>query len=266
MDEAADAVPDLVALYGLPLLIGLAVAALLIGFSKTSFGGLGAISVAVFALAMPAKESTAAVLLLLITGDLVAIARYRGVRWRMLGQLLPSVLPGLALGALFMLFVDDVVMRRSIGVLLLAMVLLQLWQRWRARGATTAEGATAPPPTTPNWFVATAAGTAAGFTTMTANAAGPVMAVYFLAARIDKAQFIGTNAWFFCIVNISKVPIAASLGLYTAEGLWLVAVLVPAVLVGTFIGARIIHLVSQRQFEIVTLVASAGASLSLLVR
>ena len=36
---------------------------------------------------------------------------------------------------------------------------------------------------------------------MTANAAGPVMALYPLAARIDKIRFIGTNAWFFGIIN-----------------------------------------------------------------
>lgn len=251
--------PDLIAHFGWPGLLALGAAAVVIGFSKTSFGGLGAISVAVFALAMPAKESTATVLLLLIVGDLVAITRYRTVRWRMLWRLLPSVVPGLLLGALFMAFVDDVAMRRTIGALLLAMVLIQVWQWWRSRRSGPRE------PTDPNWLVATGAGTAAGFTTMTANAAGPVMALYFLAARIDKVQFIGTNAWFFCIINLSKVPIAATLGLYTTEGMWLVAVLVPAVLLGTLVGPRVIHRVSQRGFEIVTLAASAVAAASLLV-
>ena len=77
----------------------LGAAALLIGISKTSVGGLAAIAVAVFASVMPAKESTAAVLLLLLTGDVVAVARYRrGADWGLLRRLLPSVLPGLALG------------------------------------------------------------------------------------------------------------------------------------------------------------------------
>ncbi len=40
----------------------MAVGAVLIGFSKTSFGGIGALAAVLFALAMPAKESTAAVL------------------------------------------------------------------------------------------------------------------------------------------------------------------------------------------------------------
>lgn len=249
--------PDLVAIHGVPVLVAFAAAATLIGFSKTSFGGLGAISVAVFALAIPAKESTALVLLLLITGDLVAITRFREVRWRMLWRLLPSVVPGLLLGVLFMAFVDDTIMRRTIGVLLLAMLVVQLWQRRRPLSPREAGD--------PNWAVATGASVAAGFTTMTANAAGPVMALYFLAARIDKARFIGTNAWFFCIVNLSKVPLAASLGLYSPSGLWLVALLVPFVLLGTFIGIQVIGRVSQRQFELVTLAASAVAATSLLI-
>lgn len=55
----------------------LIVAALIIGIAKTSFGGLGSVAVALMALVMPTKESTAAALLLLITGDIVAVLRYR---------------------------------------------------------------------------------------------------------------------------------------------------------------------------------------------
>ena len=44
----------------------LALAALIIGLSKTSVGGFAALAVAAFAAYLPTKESTAAVLLLLI--------------------------------------------------------------------------------------------------------------------------------------------------------------------------------------------------------
>ncbi len=135
--------PDLIATYGWPLLVAMAVAALIIGFSKTSFGGIAAISVAVFALGMPAKESTATVLLLLLVGDLVAVSRYRTVSWSLLLRLVPSVLPGLVVGAAFMNVVDDVTMRRTIGGLLLVMVLLQLWQR-RPRQSAAARSPAAP--------------------------------------------------------------------------------------------------------------------------
>lgn len=246
--------------YGWPTLLALALAAVVIGFSKTSFGGIAALSVAMFALVMPAKESTATVLLLLIVGDLVAVLRYRKVSWRLLLRLLPGVVPGLLLGALFMSWVDDLTMRRTIGALLLLMVLLQLWQR-RTSAAAEAPSAPARRP-----WVAAATGAAAGFTTMTANAAGPVMALYFLAQRIDKLRFIGTNAWFFAIINLTKVPLAGSLGLFTPTGLLLDLLLVPAVLLGAWVGTLVIGKVSQAQFELVTLLASAASALVLLIR
>jgi uncharacterized membrane protein YfcA len=92
------------------------------------------------------------------------------------------------------------------------------------------------------------------------------MALYFLAARIDKARFIGTNAWFFALINLSKVPLAASLGLFTVEGLALDLVMIPAVLLGAALGALVIKHVTQRQFEVVTMVASAVSAASLLLR
>ena len=85
-----------------------------------------------------------------------------------------------------------------------------------------------------------ATGAAAGFATMTANAAGPVMALYFLAARVDKARFIGTNAWFFFLINLSKTPFTTGLGLYSPVNLFLVATLIPAVLLGTVAGVWVI--------------------------
>ena len=251
---------DQVFAYGWPMLAAMAASAVLIGFSKTSFGGLAAISVALFALVIPAKESTATVLLLLILGDMIAISRYRRVSWRLLLRLVPTVIPGLLLGAWFMDRVDDLAMRRTIGALLLVMVVIQVSQRFRRADEPSEAGRN------PHWVAAGITGVAAGFTTMTANAAGPVMALYFLAARIDKKRFIGTNAWFFAIINLSKVPLAASLGLFTPRGLLLDALLVPFVLLGTLLGYRVIRRVSQRQFEGVTMTASALSAALLLLR
>ena len=107
--------PDLLSLSGLLLIV----AALVVGISKTSVSGFGSFAVAAFALVMPAKESTAAVLLLLIIGDIVAVLRYRKhCNWALLRRLLPSVLPGVALGAWVLSVISDVVLKRGIGVLL----------------------------------------------------------------------------------------------------------------------------------------------------
>lgn len=176
-------------------------AALIIGIAKTSFGGLGSIAVALLALALPTKESTAAALLLLITGDIIGVMRYRrSADWSLLRALLPSVVPGILLGALFINVVDDLVLRRSIGAILLTSVLIQLVMTTLARRRAPDPADAGPP----HRALTIGAGVAAGFTTMAANAAGPVMAVYLQLAKVEKMRFLGTSAWFYFIVNVAK--------------------------------------------------------------
>lgn len=241
--------------WSLALLIS---AALIVGIAKTSFGGLGAIAVALLAMGMPTKESTAAALLLLIVGDVVAVLRYRrAAKWALLKRLLPSVLPGLVLGALFIHFVDDLVLKRSIGAILVVSVLIHVvLRRRRAPGAA---------PEHAPLGLTIVAGTAAGFTTMTANAAGPVMTLYLQLARVDKLAFLGTFAWFFFIINLAKTPFTAALGLFTPDVLRSVLTGIPFVLVGAVIGILVIRKVPQRAFDNLTLAASAAAALALLV-
>lgn len=238
-------------------------AALIIGVAKTSFGGLGSVAVALLALVLPTKESTAAALLLLITGDIIGVLRYRrSADWSMLRTLLPAVVPGILLGALFINTVDDLVLRRAIGAILLVSVLLQLAMSTltRRRAPEPLAGAEPPHPA-----LTVGAGVAAGFTTMAANAAGPVMALYLQSAKVEKLRFLGTSAWFYFIVNVAKTPLTASLGLFTPQVLVTVAWGIPIVLLGTIVGVALIHRVPQRTFDVVTLLTSVLAAGALLV-
>ncbi|MCB0227424.1 MAG: sulfite exporter TauE/SafE family protein, partial [Anaerolineae bacterium] len=54
-----------------------ALGAYLVGISKTGIAGLGVFSVALFASALPARESTGIVLIILIAADIVAVITYR---------------------------------------------------------------------------------------------------------------------------------------------------------------------------------------------
>ena len=77
----------------------MALAAAIIGYSKTALGGLAVIAVAIFATVLPAKESTAAILAILIVGDVIACWHYRhDADWSLIKRLLPAVVPGLVVG------------------------------------------------------------------------------------------------------------------------------------------------------------------------
>ena len=239
--------PDLNVIAWLALIAG----ALTVGISKTGLPGSNAIGIALFAAVLPARESTAAMLMLLIVGDMMALALYRRhADWRTLLRLTPSVIAGLAIGGVFLALVGDAWVKRSIGALLIVIVALTLWRRRIQRAAEQHSGRGS----------ALAYGSLGGFTTMVANAGGPVMSMYFLASRFSVNAFLGTAAWFFAIINIVKLPVSISLGLITREALWMDLLLVAPVLAGAAIGRFVVTRISRTAFDrIVVLLTLAGA-------
>ena len=159
----------------------------------------------------------------------------RNADWGTLWRLLPGVLPGLVLGAWFLSVVDDALMRRTIAVILLVMCTVQLWQLLHSTQRSTSV-----PDSQPHRLTTVGAGTAAGFATMTANAAGPITTVYLIQAGLPMLRMIGTGAWFFLAVNVAKVPFSAGLGLITPTSLVRDALLVPALLVGAGLGILLV--------------------------
>lgn len=233
----------------------LAAGALVVGFSKTAIGGAAMVAVGLFALALPAKESTGTLLLLLLVGDLVATRAYRHTVDRaLLLRLVLPVLLGVGLGVAFLALVDDLVLRRTIGVILL--VLLGI-QPWTARRPLSGKGSRA---------AGRAYGALAGFTTMVANAGGPAMNLYLLRENYEKWTFLGTTAWFFLAVNLVKLPFMVGLGLVTGRGLVLLPLLAPVVLLGAWAGRRVVARIDQVWFaRIVTaFVAVSAVQLTLL--
>lgn len=232
----------------------LAVGALLVGFAKTAVGGVASISVAIFAAVLPARASTGALLPLLIAGDMFALYAYRKhADWQALVRLFPSVAVGVLLGVWFVGVVDDVVMRRTIGAVLLILVGVHLATRRRQMATDR-----------PRTMLAVGFGTAAGFTTMVANAGGAAMSLYLLLMRMSKLGFLGTTAWFFFLVNCFKVPFSVGLGLLTWESLSLNVVLLPALVVGAIAGRRLIDRIDQATFEGLVLAFTVLSALNLL--
>jgi uncharacterized protein len=233
----------------------LATAAVLVGLAKTAFGAVGAVATALFATVLPARQSTGALLPLLLSGDVIAVASYRRhADWSLLLRLFPSVAAGILVGVVFVARVDDAAMSRTIGVLLLLLVGLTLAQRRWGRGELPVRGR----------LVTVSFGLLAGFTTMVANAGGPVMSLYLLAAGTSMMGFLGTGAWFFFVVNLFKLPFSIALGLIDVDSITLDAKLLPALLVGALIGRLLIRRLNQSVFETLILVLTTVSAINLL--
>jgi uncharacterized membrane protein YfcA len=250
----------------------LTVAALFAGFAKTAIGGLGTVAVALVAAVIPARESTAALLLLLLVGDVLAVSVYRrDCDWHLLRHLVPAVVPGLVLGSVVLAVIDDATMRIGLGVLLLVLLIAQMCSERPASVLRRHRPTPAAATTTGDregWSrTATAGvGVAAGVTTMVANAAGPVMTLYLVAQGVDKRRFLGTGAWFFLGVNLCKLPFSVGLGLVDEEMLRTTAVLAPVVLLGGLAGLSVVRRIGQRSFDRAVLSATVVSAAALLVR
>ncbi|MEU4035164.1 sulfite exporter TauE/SafE family protein [Streptomyces collinus] len=244
----------------------LAFAALFVGFSKTAVSGANTVSLAIFAAVLPARASTGVLLPVLIAGDVLAVLTYRRhAHWPTLGRLFPAVADGVVLGTLFLLWADDGVVRTSIGAILLLMAGVTMWRR---RGAASPDGPQEPDAvaTRTGRIKARSYGVLGGFTTMVANAGGPVMSMYLLSAGFRKLGFLGTSAFFFLIVNVSKVPFSAGLGLIDGRSLLLDAALLVFVVPGALLGGWAVHRIDQRLFERLVIAATVVGGVQLLLR
>ena len=226
--------------------------AIFIGLSKTGIPGVGIFSVALFTLVYPTADSPGLVLPLLIAADIVAVKAYhRHAQWKHLWRLFPWAAAGIVVGYLTMEVLKDTAVTKIIGATLLLMVGLHLWRKRTSEEEAIPKGMV---------FSGTM-GLSAGFTTMVANAAGPIMTLYLLAMRLPKLEFIGTGAWYFFILNSFKVPFQADLGNINVRSLFIDGVLLPFVLAGALWGKNLLPRLNQDLFENLSLLFAFIAGL-----
>ncbi len=232
-----------------------AAGALLIGFSKTGIPGLGILIVPLVAIAFPVKETVGIVLPMLLIGDLFAVVRFRrNVEWKRIGLLLPFVYVGMIPGFYILTGFDSAFLKPLIGILILTLAAVELFRRirgWKKFPDT--------------WWFSAIFGALAGFATAIAHAAGPVMGIYLLSRGLDKDRFMGTRAWFFFIVNLSKLPVLIPKGLINADSLALNLKLLPFIITGVFIGFTILKRTPQKAFAFAVIGLAAAAALKMIL-
>jgi uncharacterized protein len=230
------------------------VAGLGVGISKSGFAGVSLVHVLVMAHIFGDKLSTGIVLPMLCIGDICAVIAFkRHAIWRHVGRTLPIACIGVVIGTWMMRsLVPEWAYKPFIGWTVLVLVVLQVWRMLRPGLFENVPH---------SWPFAAAMGLLAGITTMMANAAGPVMGLYFLAVGLPKYQLTGTSAWFFLIINLYKIPFSASLGLIRTDSLLFNLALAPAIVVGLFFGRWLLAHVSQRLFDGLILAFAAGVAL-----
>ena len=198
--------------------------ALLIGLNKTGIPGIGLLPVLLLTMTFPTRLSTGLQLGMLCMADVIAVIWYRR---NANWRLILRLIPAAAAG-------------------LLAGVLKDVNRI----------------PT--HWTFGATAGFLAGFTTLIANAAGPVMALYFLALKLEKKEYVGTGAWFFLLMNWTKLPIFVCQERITMQSAMADLIMLPFIIVGAIIGIVMLKHISQEWFNRIVVIFSIIAALKLI--
>jgi len=230
---------------------------LFVGMTKTGLSGLGLIFVPIMAFAFTAKASTGILLPMLNMGDVFGVAYYRRhADVKQLVRLIPWAALGLAAGVTVGTTMSNNQFTKMLGVIVLFLLALMIWQETRRDKESVPTG----------WWFHALAGTAAGFTTMVGNAAGPVMSLYLISMRLPKNAFIGTSAWFFLVINLVKVPLQVIFWHNISGGsLILDLVALPFIALGAFIGLKVVGKMPEKLFRYFVLIMTGVTAVFLLI-
>lgn len=229
-------------------------AAILIGVSKTGVPGVGLFSCLLMISAFRGHEmfASGAVVPLLILGDIAAVKFYRkDCDPILLEKLCPPVAIGLLLGGFALCFMQNSHFKLTVGILATSILIFEFI---RKRLGWTQISTSKP--------FQIGCGTLAGLTTVLGNAAGAVSAAYFSSQNLDKKKFMGTNAVFFFLVNVSKIPIMLAVTqikttmgfevddaqIMNATTFMLTIIFSPGILVGGYLGRQFYRAIPEKVF------------------
>ena len=235
------------------ILLGLS--GLLIGMSKTGISGVGLMVVPLLANAFGGRPSVGLLLPILIFADIFAVTWYsRHAQWKHIFRLLPWAFAGIITATIVGKTISDQTFNRLLAALVIGGIGILVWRDLRSDKLRVPQS---------RWFAA-GLGLLGGFSTMIGNAAGPVMALYLLSMRLPKNSYIGTGAWFFFIVNLSKMPLHIwSWKTISGHSFLLDLLMIPAIAAGALLGIWLVRLLPEKFYRILVIVTTLLSALLL---
>jgi len=228
--------------------------AFFIGLSKAGLRGIDMMNVTMMAIVFGSKASTGIVLPLLCVADIIAVIYYhRHAQWNHFWKLIPWMAIGILVGVYVGKDMNEVLFRKIMAIIIITTVFIMVALEIRKNQVIP----------TNKFFVANM-GLAAGFTTMLGNLAGAFSNIYFLAMRMPKNDFIGTASWVFLVINLFKLPFQIFFWKnITTESLYTDLFLLPSVVIGFWIGAKIVSKIKEDNYRKVVIVLTFLGALAI---
>jgi uncharacterized membrane protein YfcA len=168
------------------------------------------------------------------------IREWRKVEWRELLRITPFSFAGVFLGIWLLARVDAAPLSRAFGVFI---VLYALYM-FKSKGVM--------PMIARRWlhplgaFLSLAAGVVGS---LFGGAAGPLYVMYLSALRLERDRFRATITMIMLTMGASRVIGFLAANMYTQKVLTLLALGLPLVLLGGWIGARVVSRMDQARFN-----------------
>lgn len=220
------------------------------------FGG-GAVAVPLLALVFPVQLTVPVVTVLNMLSSIGhGVADWRQIAWKQIIRVVPGSLIGVLLGLYLLSMIDPQPLARALGAFVVVYAIYVLAFADRT-------------PVIPSrWMPATAALTsmAAGIIgSLFGGAAGPLYVIYLNAARLGKDAFRVTITTIMLFQGLTRIAGYAALGLYDAQVLKLLALALPVMILGSWLGARVVRRLDQALFNraVATVLLASGAALLL---
>ena len=206
------------------------VAGLIRGFS--GFGGALVLSPGLSLVGTPREAVTMTVLLNTTTFFQLLWPALRRARWRDVGPMVGGAALTIPFGAMILLVVDAMTLRRGIGAVVLGFSLVLL-AGWRYRGDRTV-------------LASLVVGALGGVLSGAAGFGGPPLILYFLAGDRPMAENRAGFIVFFALTQLVVVPTFLWTGLITGELIWRTLLVMPVYLLATHVGAQLFRFADDR--------------------
>ena len=212
-------------------------------FTLRSAAGFGAglIAIPMLAFVLPVSTAVSVATVLTTVTSLGQVTReWRHIAWRQFSVIFLYSMAGIGLGLYFIQLLDEHVLRRCLGLFLIVYAVYGLC------------AAGTPHLLSRRWHGAlgAAAGIVGGLLSALFGAgAGPIYVVYFDILRLERAAFRATMSAVVVLGGAARVAGYGSYGFYGGSTLMLLAIGLPVVFLGSWLGDRVVYRLSARSFS-----------------
>ncbi len=188
----------------------------------------------------PATITAMVIMLTLITRWVVLLDAWESIRWGAVAVMAPTGIIGSFAGAWVLDHLQDSYIKLIASAVVIASAVLMLGGR-----AIPGAGANAAGP---------AAGFMSGFLNTATGMAGPPVVLLFTARDYATQVFRGTLSAFFYLISATGFVALINQGLVGSREIALSAAMLPAAMIGTFVGQLLTRRFSQQSFRRVVLI------------